>query len=87
MDEIEETLNDVPGKLENSTLGIWAAGDHIDVLEMVYFLFCLQRSTFFLVSMRMYPAASKSLVRSANSNDGGKLSMLHPSRNQLGSAP
>merc|ERR1719187_1248648 len=23
---------DVPGKLENSTLGIWAAGDHIDVL-------------------------------------------------------
>ena len=47
MDEFEVKLNNVPGKLEDSTLGIWAAGNHINVLEMVHFFFCLQPSTFF----------------------------------------
>ena len=92
VDEFEfgETHNIViliPGELEDSTLGIGAAGDHIDVLDRVNLFFVFKHVLFILLSMRMCPAASKSLVRSANSNDGGKCSMLHPSRNQRGSAP
>ena len=88
--EFRETHNIViliPGELEDSTLGIGAAGDHIDVLDRVNLFFVFKHVLFILLSMRMCPAASKSLVRSANSNDGGKCSMLHPSRNQRGSAP
>ena len=85
--EFGDSVIFIPGELEDSTLGIGAAGDHVDVLKRVYLLFCLQTCPSFFAFNGMYPAASKSLVRSANSNDGGKLSMLHPSRNQLGSAP
>ena len=35
----------IPGELEDSTLGIGTAGDHIDVLERVCF-FCLQTCTY-----------------------------------------
>ena len=51
VDEFEfgETLNVVilPGELEDSTLGIGAAGDHIDVLERICFFSCLQACTIF----------------------------------------
>ena len=45
-----ETLNIVifiPGELEDSTLGIGAAGDHIDVLARVNLFFCVQTVTFY----------------------------------------
>ena len=84
--EFGDSVIFIPGELEDSTLGIGAAGDHVDVLKRVFVILPSNMSLFFAFN-GMYPAASKSLVRSANSNDGGKLSLLHPSRNQLGSAP
>ena len=48
--EFRETHNIViliPGELEDSTLGIGAAGDHIDVLARVNLFFCVQTVTFY----------------------------------------
>ena len=50
--EFGDSVIFIPGELEDSTLGIWAAGDHIDVLEKVFSLFCLQTSTFFFCFQR-----------------------------------
>ena len=49
--ELGDSVIYIPGELEDSTLGIGAAGDHVDVLKRVYFLFCLQTCPFFLLSM------------------------------------
>ena len=44
--ELGDSVIFIPGELENSTLGIGAAGDHVDVLKRVYLLFCLQTCPF-----------------------------------------